>query len=107
MARGPGQELLHGACVHDALRRYPDGCSLLATEALPFELSGRVGIGVDRHQAVQGQGEVEQVVRRIETLWSGIDLDGRTGSGACRENGLRVETRLGAPPAHDDAAGAV
>ena len=27
---------------------------LLATEALPFELSGRMGVGVDRQHAVQG-----------------------------------------------------
>ena len=54
--------------VHDRGRRCPDLHRLLAAEPEPFELAGRVGIGVDAHPTAQIDGQLQKFLRRITSL---------------------------------------
>jgi len=71
----------------------PDLHRLLAAEPEPFELAGRVGIGVDAHPTAQIDGQLQKFLRRITSLRARIDLDRRPSRGAGAEHDLGVEAR--------------
>src|SRR5205823_5070715 len=72
---GPPDQLIGGPRVHDPVDRHPGLDRLVGAVGLPFQLTGRVRIRVDREAAAHLHGKGEQVVRRVETLRSGVDLD--------------------------------
>ena len=81
----------------------------LAAVDLEVELARRVRVAVDREEAAEVAGQLEQPGRRVAALGAGVDLDRDVVLGAGLEDRLRVELRLrpGAPVAHDHPAGAV
>src|SRR5882762_10245437 len=72
---GPLEQLIGGPRVHDPVDGHPGLDRLVGAVRLPLQLTGRVGIRVDREPAADLDGEREQVVRRVEAFRSGVDLD--------------------------------
>ena len=85
----------------------PASTALLAAAAEPFELPGRVGVGVDAERAAEPGRLAQQVLGRVLALGPRVDLHRRPGAGAGGEHRLGVEGRLGPAPPRDEAAGAV
>ena len=44
--------------------------------ALPGQLTGGMGVGIDGEEAIEIAGQLDQTRRRVTTLRSGIDLNG-------------------------------
>ena len=61
---------------------------------LEVQLARRVGVAVDREQAAQLDGQLQQLGRRIPALRARVDLDGGAGLRAGPEDLLGVELRL-------------
>src|SRR5258708_2626843 len=79
----------------------------IGSVVLPFELTGCVGVGVDRELAAELDRSAQQPSWRIEALRTAVDLDGLVEAFAGREHEIRVEGRLGPAPTHDDPSRAV
>ena len=93
--RRPGQQVVGRHRVHDPLQRYITLGRPVAAVGLPFQLTGGVGVGVDREPAAVLDRQVEQRAGRIESLGPAVDLDRRAELGARREHVVGVERRLG------------
>src|ERR1700732_3714712 len=74
---------------------------------LPLELPRRMRVGGDRDTPSGRARGLEQGGRGMEPFWTRVDLDRDVMFAALREDGVRVELRLGSPPADDDPPGAV
>ena len=96
-AAGPGEQVVRGPGVDDRLRRDAAGGGPLAAAGLPFQLAGRVGVGVDADAAAGLHRQPQQPLRRIQPFGTGVDLDRDPELGAGREDDLGVELRLGPP----------
>ena len=77
----------------------------VATEGLPLELAGRVGVGVDREPAAVLDRHVEQLARWVEALRAAVDLHRGAELRARCEHVVGVELRRRALADHP--AGAV
>lgn len=44
--------------------------------ALPGQLTGGMGVGIDGEETIEIAGQLDQTRRRVTTLRSGIDLNG-------------------------------
>ena len=104
---GPGDEVVGGHRVDDALGLDAHPGGLVAAVGLPLELAGRVGVGVDRDLAVPVEGQSEQLLGRVLALGPAVDLDRGVEVGAGGEHDVGVELALRATGADDLAAGAV
>src|SRR5438309_1558146 len=103
----PLEQLIGGPRVHDPVDGHPGLDRLVGAVRLPLQLTGRVGIRIDREPAAHLDGEREQVVRRVEAFRSGVDLDRGIEPLAGVEHDLGVELRLRPATADHVAAGAV
>src|SRR3954454_12779586 len=72
-APGPGTEPLEGPGRHDAVRRHPGALRALCAVIDERELSRSMGIGVDREEAAQLEGERQQLIGRVLPLRTGVD----------------------------------
>ena len=62
----PGKQVVGRPGVDHAFQRDLALRSTVAAERLPFQLSGRVGVGVDGEVAPVREGDIEQLLRRVE-----------------------------------------
>jgi len=73
----------------------------------PLQLTGGMGVGVDRDQAAELQGLAQQGLGRVASFGAGVDLHGGAGAGTGGEDELGIEPGLGPTLAHQLATGAV
>src|SRR5262245_49505380 len=91
VTRRPVEEVADLPGVDDALGFDLVADRLVAAEDLPLELTGRVGVGVDRDLAVPLEREGEQLVGRILSFGAAVDLDRGVEAGARGEDDLGIE----------------
>lgn len=95
----PGEQPLPVPGVDDPVGVDARALGPLAPVAEQVELAGRVCVGVDREQATQVTGELEERGRRVAPLRSGVDLHGDTvlGTRYRRRCGRRTGSADGCP----------
>ncbi len=92
----PRQQRFHGACVDDPVDgNFALECACAAV-GLPGELSGGVGVAIDRKHAAHLDGEAKEPARGIAPFRAGVHFDGRAEAGAGGEDHLGVELGFGA-----------
>ena len=90
---GPGEQVVGGPRVDRPARAARRLGGPVAAVGLPLELAGGVGVGVDREQAAVVDGDVEQLLGRVEPLGPAVDLDRGVELRAGGEHVVGVEHR--------------
>src|SRR5215475_737159 len=91
---GPGDEIVRGPGVDDAVGRHAAQRRTDAAIVEPVQLSRCVGVGVDREPAAGLERLAQQPLRRVEAIGPAVDFDGLVMVDARREYGRRVEGTL-------------
>src|SRR5690349_10070725 len=103
MGSSPGPQVFGHHRIYYSLGRESGRACLLAGVTDPAELSGGMAIAVDCETAARFRREGEEVVGRVQPLGPGVDFNGLVEAGAGGEDKIRVEGRLGAAAADEDA----
>ena len=107
VGRRPRHQLVGRTPVHNPFERHLGSHGVAAAPSQPFQLAGRVRVGVDGERTAELHRQAQQVLGRVLALGPGVDLDGCPGRGARGEDRLRVERRLRPALAGDEPPGAV
>src|SRR6478752_1250646 len=89
----PGAHVIDRPRRHDALGGDAEALGTLAAQRLHVELPGCVRVGVDREEAAEVAGQLDELVRRVAPLGARVDLDGDVVLEARAEDLLGIELR--------------
>ena len=107
MGAGPGEEILHGPGVDDALRSDVGLGDPSASVAVPGELAASMGIGIDRDLHVHRVDHRKHPARWVEPFRSTVHLHGLVQLPTCCEYELGIEGALVSTATFDEPTGAM